>query len=486
MVGIFIVSSIFISGLQASGQESYSFPSWIKNNAKWWSQGQISNDDYINSLQYIIQKGIMKIPIQEQPVNGTSQIPASIKNNAGLWASGQISNDEFVKGIQYLIQSKILTLPPSNLDKSGSFVNNMMTNDTQVLSDSDLLTIAGNTYADGNVPLGDDKYVTSGPQKGYVYLCNVPPMGKGAQSSGPWIHGNMWNFLEKLSVSGSVSWPNAMFTNVVSGNTRTLSGNDLPISHTTGTFPISSSDAVSKYDMNPNSISLQSFNDNLPANPAYSKTPYCIRGEVGIMLSGVPLFDGFDAELRDAQAHEAQDSCSGHPQNSGEYHYHGLSSCFKDIDEKTVLGYALDGFPITGPQVATSKYLKTDDLDECHGITSEIMENGVATMTYHYVMTYDFPYSVSCFRGQPTEYMVISNGQGGQNGQGLQNQGMPNQGAQNGQSGPNQINTPPQEALNACKSKSSGDLCSFTSPHGDVISGTCKIPPRSSLACVPN
>lgn len=140
------------------------------------------------------------------------------------------------------------------------------------------------------------------------------------QENGPWIHGNTWSLKEKLSVSGEVSWPNAMFTDVVSGDTRTLSGNVLPVNYTTGIFPISPKDAISRYDMNPNSISANPFSISLPVNPTYSETPYCTRGEVGVMLSGIPLFDGFDAELRDAPAHEAQDSCDGHPQKNGEYH----------------------------------------------------------------------------------------------------------------------------------------------------------------------
>ena len=64
--------------------------------------------------------------------------------------------------------------------------------------------------------------------------------------------------------------------------------------------------------------------------------------------------------------------------------------------------------------------------------------------------------------------MVIGNGQSGPN-----------------QSGPNQ-GTPPQEAINACSEKSTGDSCSFTSLHGDIISGTCQMPPGNSLACVPH
>ena len=460
----------------------------MKNTAKWWSQGQVSDDDFINGVQYLIQKGVIQVSTSGPPIANNSTIPTWVKSNAGLWATDQVSSVEFVKGIQYMLQNKILTIPSANSVNTLTSNVNSLNNDAQskimsgsqvVLSYGDLLAMAGSKYSDGSVPLGDGKYVTTGPEKGYIYLCGVPPMGQGAQANGPWIHGNTWNFLEKLPVSGSVSWPNAFFSNTVSGDTRTLSGNGLP-SHTTGTFPISSNDAVSEYDMNPNSISIQSFNDKLPTSPTYSDAPYCIRGEVGIMLTGVPLFDGFDAELRDAPAHEAQDSCNGHPQNTGQYHYHNLSSCFQDINETTVLGYALDGFPITGPKVANDKYLTTDDLDECHGITSEIMEDGVTKITYHYVMTYDFPYSASCFRAKPTQYTVISNGESGQFGP-----SGPHQLGQN-QPGQNQPGSPPQEAVNACNGKSSGSLCSFTSPRGDVISGTCRIPPSRSLACVPN
>ena len=480
-IGILAASGVFISFSQANGQ-SYYIPSWIKNTANWWSQGQVSDDDFINGIQYMIQKGVIQVSTSGQPSGNNSTIPSWVKSNARLWATGQVSSDEFAKGIQYMLQNKIMTASPNsanmvsyNANSLNNGIQNTMTSGSQViLSYDDLLSMAGNKYSDGNVPLGDGKYVTTGPKKGYIYLCGVPPMGQGAQSNGPWIHGNTWNFLEKLSVSGSVSWPNAIFSNTVSGNTRTLSGNGLP-SHTTGTFPISPSDTVSEYDGNPNSISVQSYSDTLPASPTYSDTPYCMRGEVGIMLTGVPLFDGFDAELRDAPAHEAQDTCNGHPQNTGEYHYHGISSCFKDINETTVLGYALDGFPITGPKVAADKYLTTDDLDECHGITSEIIEDGITKTTYHYVMTYDFPYSASCFRGKPVQYMVISGGQSGQSGQPGTNQ-----------PGPNQPGSPPQEAINACNGKSSGSVCSFTSPRGDVISGTCRIPPSSSLACVPH
>lgn len=42
-----------------------SIPSWIKNSAKWWSEGQITESDYISALQYLVNQGILIIPITE-------------------------------------------------------------------------------------------------------------------------------------------------------------------------------------------------------------------------------------------------------------------------------------------------------------------------------------------------------------------------------------------------------------------------------------
>ncbi len=40
-----------------------SVPEWIKNNAKWWSEGTISESEYVTSLEYLITEGIIQIPI---------------------------------------------------------------------------------------------------------------------------------------------------------------------------------------------------------------------------------------------------------------------------------------------------------------------------------------------------------------------------------------------------------------------------------------
>jgi hypothetical protein len=372
--------------------------------------------------------------------------------------------------------SKIPTTSPALAMKISSKTQ-------KVLSDAELVAMAGTDFVDGKLPLGDGKYVTSGPKKGYIYLCNVrTDSTQGAGTDGPWITGTTWNIDQKVSVQGSVSWPNASFSDTIASGMRTLAGNDLPINHTTGTYPITSSDPASAYDRNPNSIKVQTIRASLPANPQYSDTPYCMGGEVGIMLSGVALFNGFDAQNRDAAAHEVQDSCDGHPQEAGEYHYHSLSSCFKDTGVETVLGFAYDGFPITGPMVANGRYLTTADLDECHGITSRVILDGKKTITYHYVMTEDFPYSASCFRGKPVMNGPSVKGQsqngapGQMNGQGQM---------RGGQNQMGQLPQPPQAAFDACVGKNSGKSCFMNTPNGQ-LTGMCRVPPNlTALACVP-
>src|SRR5579885_405815 len=86
-----------------------SIPSWIKNNAKFWSEGTITDDDFVKGIQYLIQQGIMKVPHGSYKTSSSSQpMPHGIKNNAKFWSEGTITDDDFVKGIQYLMDVGIV------------------------------------------------------------------------------------------------------------------------------------------------------------------------------------------------------------------------------------------------------------------------------------------------------------------------------------------------------------------------------------------
>jgi len=82
-------------------------PSWIKQNAKFWSDGSISDSQFVQGIQYMIKKGILT-PQTNTGTGFASKIPSWIKNDAKYWSEDFISDDEFVKSIQYLIANGII------------------------------------------------------------------------------------------------------------------------------------------------------------------------------------------------------------------------------------------------------------------------------------------------------------------------------------------------------------------------------------------
>ncbi len=252
------------------------------------------------------------------------------------------------------------------------------------------------------LPLGDGK-VSAEPRRGYVYSCQSQFRGGGAQHAGDWISGATWDATRKLRVQGEVAWPDARFTIEVANGERRVTGNGLPINHTTGTFPILRSDPAFQIDRNPNEIQAQPLSFSLPLAPAPAAAPACVpMGMIGVALSGVALYNALDDAGRDAVAHEVQDRCSGHPQRRGEYHYHGPSACLAEVTgANTLIGYALDGYGITSMYDERGRELTNADLDECHGRVSTILWDGKQVRLYHYVLTREYPYTLGCFHGTP-------------------------------------------------------------------------------------
>jgi hypothetical protein len=268
------------------------------------------------------------------------------------------------------------------------------------------------------IPLGDG-YRSSTPKVGYVDSCitSFPSVG-GAQSEGPWIDTKTrtWDSQTKIAVAGSGSWSDAHYSVTVSGATRTIRTNDLPIDHPTGTFPIATSDPAYAYDHNPNRIGAQSIDWSLPAHPSAAAKPSCTSGgPVGVLNDGVVLYNALDGEGRDAGAHEVLDAWQGHPDMSDTYHHHEVPTFMISAAKgrSTLVGYALDGYGIYVERSADGQLLTNTDLDACHGRTSRVMWNGALTRIYHYDATLEFPYTVGCFHGTPIHTGMVMNMSGG-------------------------------------------------------------------------
>ena len=84
-------------------------PSWLKNNAKYWSSDLISNSEFINGIQYLIDEGFIIVSGTTTAVS-EQELPSWFKNNAKWWTNNQISDEEFVKSIQYLVKKGIIKI----------------------------------------------------------------------------------------------------------------------------------------------------------------------------------------------------------------------------------------------------------------------------------------------------------------------------------------------------------------------------------------
>jgi hypothetical protein len=87
-------------------------PAWIKKNAEWWAEGAIGEKDFVGGIQFLINENIIDIPDLPEQASDTSQekVPDWIKNNAEWWAKGLISEDDFINGIKYLVEKGIIVV----------------------------------------------------------------------------------------------------------------------------------------------------------------------------------------------------------------------------------------------------------------------------------------------------------------------------------------------------------------------------------------
>ncbi|SVE10682.1 uncharacterized protein METZ01_LOCUS463536, partial [marine metagenome] len=111
-----IGSSILIPN--SSAQEESQIPDWVKNVAGWWATNDISEKEFLDGIEYLINNNIIYIhfmPCGAAAAAATSDttleaklIPDWVKNVAGWWATGQIDDADFINGIEYLIKKDIL------------------------------------------------------------------------------------------------------------------------------------------------------------------------------------------------------------------------------------------------------------------------------------------------------------------------------------------------------------------------------------------
>ena len=108
-----IGSGIFVPNSSAQDAQ---IPGWIKDVASWWANDQISENEFVVGIEYLINNNIIllhSIPCNEKiesQYGDTKSIPDWIKNNASWWSDNLIDDTDFINGLQYLIKHKIVKI----------------------------------------------------------------------------------------------------------------------------------------------------------------------------------------------------------------------------------------------------------------------------------------------------------------------------------------------------------------------------------------
>jgi len=99
-----------------SSAQDAQIPNWVKNVAGWWGSGDISENEFVTGIEYLINNNIILLDfvpcndkIQSQ-YGDTKSVPDWIKNNANWWSENQIGDTDFINGLQYLIEHKIIKI----------------------------------------------------------------------------------------------------------------------------------------------------------------------------------------------------------------------------------------------------------------------------------------------------------------------------------------------------------------------------------------
>ena len=85
-------------------------PEWVKPIAKWWSEENIDDSEFISALSYLIDNKSIQIPPVKIQSISEDKIPEWVKNNARGWAYDKIDENAFVSGIQHMIEYGLITV----------------------------------------------------------------------------------------------------------------------------------------------------------------------------------------------------------------------------------------------------------------------------------------------------------------------------------------------------------------------------------------
>jgi hypothetical protein len=100
-----------VSFVVTVGYEIVKIPYWLKHTTAFWVADQMTDSEYTQTLQYLLEKKIIHIPYYKQIENDfDKEIPIWIKTSSQKWIAGELSDDEFSIGIQWMLERGLIQI----------------------------------------------------------------------------------------------------------------------------------------------------------------------------------------------------------------------------------------------------------------------------------------------------------------------------------------------------------------------------------------
>jgi len=156
LVGIFLSLTVF------TGQDSFAqtdtavkIPDWVKGVANFWSTGQITDQEFVDALEFLIKEKVIhssSITVLDQAPEDSREstpvtVPSWIKEDAGSWYEGAIGDSEFAERIEFMIEQEIIRSPKIKMsdedildDLTSEDYNQLIQISNKILQDLDETT----------------------------------------------------------------------------------------------------------------------------------------------------------------------------------------------------------------------------------------------------------------------------------------------------------------------------------------------------------
>lgn len=85
LVALSFVVGIAVGSFHSVIGQQVSIPSWVKNTALWWGQGQISDAEFVKAIQWLVDNGLIQLPSttqSSQPVSPTGTPSTNMTSNS--------------------------------------------------------------------------------------------------------------------------------------------------------------------------------------------------------------------------------------------------------------------------------------------------------------------------------------------------------------------------------------------------------------------